>query len=125
MEMNIEIDHQKLRIFMKIFFIICWVPKIGNWWRELYLSRLVYRLEDDCVVCEQGVFRYSKKRVPLLGIREVSVYRGPILQLFGGSIVRIHTAGRNQGFSEVYLLCPADPEGLVQEITKRVTNAKA
>ena len=122
--MNVEIEQQKFLTYIKIFLPIYWIPKLGQWWHKKYMSRLVYRLDDDCIVREHGVFFFSKKNVPFMGIREASVYRGPILQLFGGSVVRIHTAGQNQGYPEISFICPSDPEALVQEITKRTIDAK-
>lgn len=121
---NIEIDQKKYLTYIKIFLPIYWIPKLGLWWHKQYMSRLVYRLEDNCVVQEHGVFFFSKKKVPFLGIREASVYRGPILQLFGGSLVKIHTAGQNQGYPEISFICPINPEGLIEEITKRTAEAK-
>ena len=123
--MDIEINGQQFLTYVKIFLPIYWIPKLGRWWRERYMTRLVYRLEGDCIVRERGVFFFTKKRVPYAAIREVSVYRGPILQLFGGSVVKVQTAGQNQGYPEISFICPADPEGLVQEIMTRTTEAKA
>ena len=122
--MNIEIDARRFLTCVKIFFPIYWIPKIGRRWHKKYMSRLVYRLDNDCIVREHGVFFFSKKKVPYIAIREVSVYRGPILQLFGGSIVKVHTAGQNQGWPEISFICPSDPEGLVDEITKRTVESK-
>ncbi len=122
--MNIKINASVFLTYIKIFLPIYWIPKLGPWWHKTFKSRLVYRLDDSFIVCEQGVFFFSKKKVPYIGIREASVYRGPILQLFGGAVVRVHTAGQNQGRPEVSFICPADPEGLVEEITKRTVEAK-
>ena len=122
--MKIEINESRFLIYIKIFFPLYWIPKIGTWWYKKYRERLVYQMADDFLVCEQGVFFFSKKKVPYSAIREVSVFRGPILQLFGGSVIKIHTAGQNRGFPEMVFICPLDPDELVQEITKRSIEAK-
>lgn len=122
--MNVEIDQPKFLTYIKIFLPIYWIPILGRWWYEKYMSRLVYRLDDDCIVRQQGVFFFTKKKVPYSGIREASIYRGPLLQLFDGAVVRVHTAGQNQGYPEISFICPADPEALVDGITKRTTEAK-
>ncbi len=122
--MNIEINEPQFLIYIKIFLPIYWIPKIGQWWHKKYMSPLVYRLDEDCIVREHGVFHFSKKMVPYTGIREVSVYRGFIHQLFGGAVVKVETAGQNHGTPEISFICPSDPEGLVQEITKRTVKAK-
>lgn len=122
--MNIEIDVERFLLYIKIFFPLYWIPKLGEWWHKKFMSRLVYRLEDDCIVSECGVFFFSKKRLPYMGILEASVYRNPILQLFDGAIVKVHTAGQNMGSPEVSIICPSDPEGLVAEITKRAVEAR-
>jgi uncharacterized membrane protein YdbT with pleckstrin-like domain len=98
---NNEIDQKKFLTYIKRLLPIYWIPKLGQWWHKKYLSRLVYRLDDDCIVREHGVFLFSKEKVPYIGIREASVRRGLILQLFGGSIVSIQPAGRNQGYAEI------------------------
>ena len=121
---DIQIDQQKLLLFIKIFYLIYWIPRLGTWWHKRFMDRLVYRIEADCLVYESGVFFYTKKRVPFEAIREASIYCGPILQLFGASLVRIQTAGQNTGWPEITYLCPADPEALVEEIMQRVVKAK-
>ncbi len=122
--MIIETDSQKFLTFIKIFMPIYWLPKLGGWWFKEFMSRLVYRMEEDWLVREQGVFFFSKKKVPFRSIRLASVDRGPILQLFGGSLVRIRTVGEDWRFREVSFICPADPDGLVEEIMKRAVEAK-
>ena len=121
---EIKLDHPRLLILIKLFFWVYWIPKLGPWWYKLYMKRLVYRIEDDCLVCESGVFFYNKKRVPFEAIREASVYRGPLLQLISGSIVRVHTAGQNTGWPEISYLCPEDAEALVAQILHRARKAK-
>jgi uncharacterized membrane protein YdbT with pleckstrin-like domain len=121
---NIDIDQEKFLTYIKIFLPIYWIPRFGRWWYTMYISRLAYRLDDDCVVCEYGVFFFSKKRVPYKGIRGATVYRGPLLQLFGGSVVKIETAGQNQGYPEISFICASDPEALVKNITQRTIEAK-
>lgn len=121
---EIKIDQAKLLKLVKLFFLIYWIPKLGQWWHKLFLKRLVYRMTDDCLICESGVFFYTKKQLPFEAIREASIYRGPMMQLIGVSSVRVHTAGQNTGWPEINYLCPDDPEELVQTIMHRTLQAK-
>lgn len=123
-DLEIQINKPIFLTYVKVFMLIYWIPVLGAWWYKTYMSRLVYRMTDDYLVCEQGVFFYSKKKVPFVGIREVSIFRNPIAQLFGGYIVQIHTAGQNVGWPEIVFICPSDPDELVEEISQRVVQAK-
>lgn len=117
--MKVTINERQLLKYIKWFFWIYWIPIVGNWWLKLYLERLNYTFEDDHFLQERGVFFYSKKRVPYSGIREASIYRGPLCQLLGFSIVIAHTAAQNVGIPEIYILCPDDPEQIIKEFTRR------
>ena len=120
----IEINQDQLLTLIKFTKLIYWIPKVGKWWYKLYMQRLSYRITEDCLICEGGVFFYRKKRVPYSVIREASIYRGPLLQLIGASIVRVQTSAQGTGWPEISYLCPADPEGLVEEIMRRALIAR-
>lgn len=122
--MDIDIDIDKLLRYFRCFFWIYWIPWIGQWWYDKYMERLTYRLEDDCIICQYGVFFYVKKKLPYSAIREASIYQGPLLQLIGASQINIHTAGINRGLPEMIFLCVQDPEFFVEEIMNRVIESK-
>lgn len=117
--MQLEVDQHQLLKYIKVFLPIYWVPRLGRWWYQTYMQRLEFRLDDDCAISEKGVFFYTKKRVPYAAVREASVYRGPILQLLGVSLVIVQTSGQNQGYPEITYPCLQDPEAIAREITDR------
>ncbi|GEM_PF-5722445 len=118
--MNVEIDLQNFLRVIKVVYPIYWIPKWGTRWYNTYMSRLVYHVDDTWIVQEQGVFFFRKKRIRRNAIREAAIYRGPLLQCFGASIVHLYTTGQQQGFPVISFLCPADPEALVERIMRPV-----
>ena len=122
--MKVEIDQPQLLRYLKVFYWIYWIPKIGKWWHKLYMQRLRYSFEDDYFLQEGGVFFHQKKRIPYAGLRDVAVYQGPLLQLLGVAMVVAHTAAQNNMSYDLRVLCPADPEAVAAELTKRAVTGK-
>jgi len=117
--MKLEVNEKQLITYIKCFFWIYWIPKLGKWWFDKYMDRLHYSFEEDYFQIESGVFFYSKKQVPYSGLREATLYRGPLCQLLNLSIVMAQTAGQNVGGPEVMILCPEDPESVITELIRR------
>ena len=122
--MEVGIDQARLLRYLKFFYWIYWMPKIGKWWYALYMQRLRYSFEDDYFLQESGVFFYQRKRIPYAGLREVAVCQGPLLQWLGLSVVVGRTAAQGNTFYDLRVLCPADPEAVVAELTRRAVAAR-
>ncbi len=116
--MKVQINQDDQLKYIKCFYWIYWLPILGAWWHKRFLKNLNYEFSEDYFIQECGVFFHRKKRVPLKGIREATIHRGPICQLLNLSIVTAHTSGQNVGVPELYILCPEDPEGLIEKLTE-------
>lgn len=120
---DVEIDIDLLRRLW-LFNPIAWVPRLGNWWFDLAVKRLVCRLDSGGVYYEGGVVYYQKKHLPYSAIRNVAVGQGPLEQWLGARHIKVETSGQASGWPEVVIPCAANPDPTAAEVMKRVTMAR-
>ncbi|MCU1497843.1 MAG: rane-flanked domain [Acidimicrobiales bacterium] len=78
-------------------------------WKALAWSRFSYRLHDDVLTIESGVFNRTRREVPVSRIQQVDLQRRLRHRVLGVAVVRIDTAGGGSG-AEVTLEAIADGE---------------
>lgn len=78
-------------------------------YKVLAWSRFTYRLHDDVLTIESGVFQRSRREVPVSRIQQVDLQRRLRHRILGVAVVRIDTAGGGSG-AEVTLEAIDDDE---------------
>lgn len=78
-------------------------------WKVVAWRRFSYRLANDVLTIEQGVFQRNRREVPLGRIQQVDLQRRLRHRVLGVAIVRIDTAGGGGG-AEAVLEAIADDE---------------
>lgn len=71
-----------------------------------------YRVEDDALALERGVFTVVESSVPYVRVQHVDTQRGPLDRLLGLSSVVVYTAGSRGADVTVPGLTPAAADAL-------------
>ncbi len=82
---------------------------------------------------EMGVWFRRRTIIPLERIQNINVVQGPLMRVYGVKAIQIETAGgaayhqgpTGSGLSEGQIPAPEDPDGLAEEIMRRVRAAKS
>jgi len=123
-------------LFLLVFFlafIACFA--IVVLWSILFYDRYFYRIGEDGVYINRGIWFKSKRTIPYERIQHLSVTKGPLEIIFGISDLNIYTAGtsslgssfasRGMFGAEGFIPGLKDPEPLREEIWRRVKLAKS
>ncbi len=91
-----------------------------------YIKTLRYRLSEDDLRLDSGVFWKKKKVIPLHKITNANTLQGPLERWFGLGHLNVQTAGHGaSGSPEGRLVGLEEFEGIKEEIMQKVTMAKA
>ena len=74
-------------------FLIFWVFGLGQYWTKKQYNALDCQLNEETLQFKKGVLFTVEKTIPLENIQDLTFKEGPILRLFGLSILEIETAG--------------------------------
>ena len=74
-------------------FLILWVFGLGQYWTKKQYNALDCQLNEETLQFKKGVLFTVEKTIPLENIQDLTFKEGPILRLFGLSILEIETAG--------------------------------
>jgi uncharacterized membrane protein YdbT with pleckstrin-like domain len=92
-----------------------------TWWIPAFYRTAAYRLTDDELEYERGVFFQQKTTVPYNRITNVNASQGPLQRLVGAGAVGIHTAGfGGQTGAELTIGGVADFEDIKNQILDKV-----
>jgi putative membrane protein len=97
---------------------------IYPWYKKTYVPRLMntlcYRLGEQTLRAESGVYFHRQANIPLWKITDVLVSQGPLERRYGLSRLHIQTAGQGAHVAEAVLMGLVDPEGVRQLILDRM-----
>lgn len=111
-EFNPDIKRYLLMLGILILFVsivgiplmLLWIP-IAPYFINKYYDRLECELTTRSLRFQKGYIFHTEKNVPLDKIQDLTFKEGPILKMFGLSILKIETAGNNpQGSSDMTLI---------------------
>lgn len=92
-----------------------------TWWIPAFYRTTAYRLTDDVLEYERGVFFQQKTTVPYNRITNVNASQGPLQRIVGAGSVGIHTAGfGGQTGAELTIDGVADFEDIKDQILAKV-----
>lgn len=83
-----------------------------------YYLRFRYRIEQDALVVDKGVFQKERLQIPFERIQSIQLFQGPLQQLLGLTGLRVDTAGSSGSELQLVAVRMEVAEGLRQALRK-------
>ncbi|MCL1909504.1 MAG: PH domain-containing protein [Kiritimatiellaeota bacterium] len=110
-------DESAVPIIIAVFILLLYCFAFAPWLGQRQAANLRYRLEDDVLCVDGGVFFVYRKSIPVERITDIALVQGPILRRHGIWAMRIQTAGSPN--CEATLYAVHNPEAVRELILSR------